>query len=708
MKQVIQEVRSGRTYVRDVPEPAALPGTVLVSSVASVISPGTERTVVELARKSLLGKALERPDHVKRILQKVREEGWRSTAQQVLAKLDDPMTLGYSSAGIVLECGRGVQEFKPGDRVATASPHAAAAAVPRNLCALVPEGVSFEQAAYASLAAIALEGVRLTDAELGSRVLVVGLGLVGQLVVALLRAQGCRVFGADLSEPRLALAQQLGAERVGLGAPAEQVRAFSEGRGVDAVVITAATSSNGPIEFAAEVARVRGRIVLVGVVGLSLPRQPFFAQELSFTVSSSLGPGRGDPVYEERGQDYPFGHVRWTAQRNMETALALMANGGLPVERLTTHRFEVERAAEIYELITAGSEPFLGVVLQYPREERRRTLPLKAAASTADRLGISLAGPGNFARLILLPRLQQMRGIELRGVCSSGGLSAVQAARRGDFAFATTEWGQLLSDSGTRAVVIATRHDLHAPQVVDALRAGKAVYVEKPLCLTLGELSDVVAAVEELGASCPPLTVGFNRRFAAGTTRLRTLFEGVRPLAIGYRFAAPPLPAEHWTQDETVGGGRLVGECCHAIDLCIALTGSRPVRVFAESVGQAGQVTDDRVVVTLRHADGSLSCVSYQTGGDRAAAGERIEVMGGGRTAVLDAWDRLEWWSGGKARRERLGKDRGYASELAAFVRACRDGEWPIPWDQLVAGAWATLAAVRSLREGYPIMAPDA
>jgi threonine dehydrogenase-like Zn-dependent dehydrogenase len=366
MKQVVQDVRSGVTSTREVPAPLAAPGQVLVANVASLVSAGTERYVVELARKSLLGKARERPDQVRRVLQKMKAEGLVATLQQVRAKLEEPMPLGYSGAGVVLECGRGVSELKPGDRVATAGPHAEVVSIGRNLCARVPDGVTFEQAAYTSVAAIGLEGVRLARVTLGERVLVVGLGLIGQICVALLKAQGCRVFGTDVDPARLALARQLGADEVAAGSPADAVKRFGGGVGVDAVVITAATASNEPIELAAEVTRPKGRIVLVGVVGLNLPRPPFFQKELEFTVSASLGPGRWDPSYEEKGIDYPLGQVRWTAQRNMEAVLEVIAAGKLPVEKLTSHRYDVDRAADAYELITSRAEPFLGIVLRYP------------------------------------------------------------------------------------------------------------------------------------------------------------------------------------------------------------------------------------------------------------------------------------------------------------------------------------------------------
>ena len=713
MRQVVQNIRTGLTTVKELPLPFAPPGGLLVATAASLLSAGTERSVVQLARKNLLAKAQERPDHARRVLQKLRQEGLRAVVSQVRAKLDEPMALGYSSAGIVLECGRGVQEYKPGDRVATAGPHAEAVAIGRNLCAPLPAGVSFEQGCYAAVGAVALQGVRLARVSLGERVLVIGLGLVGQIVVALLKAQGCRVFGTDLNPSKLDLARSLGADEVALGSPREAVLAFAGAQGVDAVIIAAATRSNEPIEFAAEVTRTRGRIVLVGVAGLTVPRPPFFAKELEFTVSSSLGPGRGDPAYEEKGVDLPPGYVRWTAQRNMAAVLELIAAGKLPVERLTTHRFDIGDAPRAYDLIT-GPEPesqLLGVLLQYPESlDARRRVELKAPATVTERIGLGVIGAGNFARLVLLPILGRHKGLEPRGLCTAKGLNAVASGERHGFSYATTDVGEVLGDSRTSAVIVATRHHLHAELVISALRAGKNVFVEKPLCISLEELQAIDGCIRELGARCPVLMVGFNRRFSPGVDHIRRHFSGVGPLSISFRFATGSLPAAAWPQDEDVGGGRIVGEACHAIDTCTAIAGSPPVRVFAESTGKddRSETTDDRVFITLRHENGSISSISYQAGSDRGGPAERIEVFGAGRSAVGDEWDGIDLWAGGKRSRARGGRDKGHTAEIASFFEACRrGGEWPVSWRDLHAVSLASLLAVRSLREGMPLALQD-
>jgi len=716
MKQVVQDIRTGVTSIRDLPDPLVQPHSVLVANVASLVSAGTERYVVELARQSLISKARQRPDHVRRVLQKIKREGLMATATQVRARLDDPMPLGYSSAGIVLAVGDGVSAFTAGDRVAAAGPHAGIASVGENLCARIPEGVTFEQAAYAAVGAIALEGVRLANTALGSRVLVIGLGLIGQIAACLLEAQGVAVLGTDLDQRRLDLAKSLGIDTAsGDAAVRARCLAMSGGHGVDAVVIAASTSSNAPIELAADVCRQKGRIVLVGVTGMTIPRPPFFEKELEFTVSHSLGPGRGDAAYEEKGIDYPIGHARWTAKRNMETVLETIAGGALPVEKLTTHRFPIERAAAAYDLLTSN-EPLIGVIIDYdaaPPTMLRRRLPLRSAAKVAapaGASGVSVIGAGNFARLVVLPQLQAAGGVSLRGLCSGKGVSAEHFGRKAGFAFATTDPDEVFNDPDTSIVFVLTRHNLHADLVIRALAAGKHVFVEKPMCIKPDELRAIAGCVESLGGACPVLTVGFNRRFAPATDQIRRHFAGVSPLSVSYRFASGDVPASSWVHDPDVGGGRLIGEACHAIDTCVAIVGAPPSRVFAESAGAAGGADplDDRAFITLRHEDGSISSISYQAGGDKAGPVERLEIFGGGRTAIVEEWDRIELWSGNRRTTARGGRNKGHEREIQAFLDACRGGgEWPIAWGDLYGTSWASLMAMRSLRESRAVNADE-
>ena len=720
MKQVVQYVSGGRTVLEDVPSPAVGHAQLLVSVAASLISAGTEKYVIDLARKNIFQKALARPDDVRRVLQKVRQEGLAQTVSQVRAKLDEGMPLGYSASGVVQNAGRDVQEFKPGDRVAVAAPHASLVTVAPTLCGAIPDGVSFEDAAYTSVAAIALQGVRLARLTLGENVLVIGLGLVGQITVALLKAQGCRVYGLDIDPAKVDRARQMGLDD-GSTAASDAVKQFSRGYGVDAAIITASTQSNEPIEFAADVCRTRGRIVLVGVAGLNLPRPPFFAKELEFTVSSSLGPGRGDPQYEEKGIDYPIGHARWTAKRNMEAVLAMMAAGTLPVAKLTSHRFSIDNVPAAYDLIARSTEPHVGIVIQYPSTDRRpaaaaRRLDLDTArsdrGSAGDSLGISLIGAGNFAQLVMMPALAKQAEVSFQGICTAHGLNAVHTGEKYGFRFATTDVDEILKDDSTTAVVVATRHNNHAELVVRALRAGKHVFVEKPLCISFAELDRIADCVETLVQvrRCPLLAVGLNRRFSEAVRIIRNHFSGVEPLSVSYRFMPGELPTASWPQDPAIGGGRIVGEACHAIDTCAAIVGSAPVRVFAESVGAGGgnQTTDDRVFITLRHANGSISNISYQAAGDRSGPSERIEVFGGGRTATIDGWDAIDMWAHNRHTRARGHKDKGHAKEFRVFTDVCRTGgAWPVAWEHVYATAWASLAAVQSLRTGLPINVDD-
>lgn len=709
MQQVVQNVRNGQTMVVTVPDPVCGRAEVLVANAASVVSAGTERYVVELAKKSLLGKARARPDQVRRVLQKVKSEGVLATFQQVTAKLNEPMPLGYATAGVVLGSGASAHEYRPGDRVATAGPHAGIVAIGKHLCARIPDGVTFEQAAYSTLGAIALEGVRLTRTTLGERVLVIGAGLLGIIAVGLLKAQGCRVFVTDLDPARLELARAFGADAISTGAPLDDILGFTDGAGVDAVVITAATASNGPIELAAAACRPRGRVVLVGVVGLDLPRDPFFKKELEFTVSASLGPGRWDPVYEERGVDYPIGHVRWTAQRNMQAVLDLIAQGKLPVEKLTSHRFDVSRAAEAYELVAFPKEPSLGIVLEYPETPRLATRNLvghKAARATGD-IGVSVVGAGNFGRLVLLPELKRL-DVTLRGLCSARGLTATQTAESMGFAFSTSEIDRIVSDEATKAVFVLTRHDLHADLVTRCLAAGKHVFVEKPLCIHASELDAIRRTVEDLGDRCPVLSVGFNRRFTKGVRSLREFFGKRARLSIHFRFVTAQIPKEVWVHDPAIGGGRLVGEACHAIDTVIAIAGSPVVKVYAESVPTGTPETDDRVILTMRHENGTVSTVHYDAAGDRAGPKERIEVFGEGKSGFLDDFAKLELWKGGERVSGASDRDMGFASELRELMKVVRyGGAWPIPWEELASGSWAALAALESLSSGAAIARID-
>lgn len=724
LHQVIQNIRNGKLSVKEIPDPIVKSGHVLIANAFSVISAGTEKAAIELARKSLLGKAKERPDQVRRVLEKLKNEGILNTFSQVREKLDEPMTMGYSSAGVVLACGGGVQEFKPGDRVASNGPHAGVVCVPKHLCVKVPEGVELDSAAFTVLGAIALQGVRLANLGLGETVFVIGLGLIGQLTVALLKAQGCRVFATDLDADKCRIAVKMGAEKAKSDFGIKELRDLTRGLGVDAVVITASTKSNEPIELAAESVRKRGRVVAVGDVSLNLPRRPFYFKEAEFVVSCSYGPGRYDAEYEERGHDYPFAYVRWTEQRNMQAVLDLMAEGKLDVSPLISHRFKIENAEAAYDLIEKGKEPYLGILLEYPEvSSLRRRVELKpqvsgkafekevsALRTPHSELAVGVLGAGNFARLVLLPALRKMGTLRLRALCSAGGLSAVQSGEKLSFEIATSDEDEVFRDPAVGAVFILTRHDQHARQVIKALQAGKHVFVEKPLCLNLEELKEIVSVYSSLITqnSSLILMVGYNRRFAPMAFQLKTFLANVHePLVMHYRVNAGYIPSDHWVQDPEQGGGRIIGEVCHFVDFLTFLTGTLPKRVDARALPGDGRYHDDNVVITLEFADGSLGTITYVANGDVAFPKERVEIFGGGITAVLDDFRRLELVRGGrkKVHKSRLRQDKGHQEECKAFIAAVRKGSpLPIPFEELVVTTVTTFAIERSLRSGEPVV----
>ncbi len=714
MKQILQSYRSGELWLADVPPPQLEHHGVLVRTTHSLVSAGTERMLVELAKKSLLGKARARPDLVKKVLQKIRSEGLTSALQKTFSKLDTPIPLGYSSAGIVVACGRDVREFTPGDRVACAGAghanHAEYAFVPRTLCAKIPDGVPDEAACYATVGAIALQGVRQADVRLGERVAVVGLGLLGLLTVQLLRASGAVVLGTDPDPERCALARQLGAETAVPGDLRAAVARATGGHGVDAVVLTAATRSNAPIESAAELARVRGRVVVVGAVGMDIPRDAYYRKELELRLSMSYGPGRYDPSYEDKGLEYPYGHVRWSEARNLQCFLETVAQGAVTPLALTTHRFPIDDGLRAYELLQSGDEPFLGITLDYgvapasPGLEKVQTrvdLGLRTGTPAEGSLGIGLIGAGNYARGVLLPALQRLDGIHLSMVASASGRSAVETAKKHGFRSATAEPDTVFADPDTDAVLIATRHDSHADLTVAALRAGKHVFCEKPLALDEAGLDAVEETLLELGAGAPRLTVGFNRRFAQDVVDLQAALPGPEvPRTILYRINAGAIPADHWIQDPRVGGGRIVGEVCHFIDLCRFLAGAplQGITAVRRGVTGDGSVADDDLAITLTYANGSLATILYTASGSHELAKEWLELHAGGSSFTIEDFRRLRCHPR-RERPRRHRQDKGAAELLREFVTSIRDGgPAPIPVEELLETSRACLAVVDQLR----------
>ena len=712
MKQVLQNRKTGKPFVADVPTPALQQGRVLVRTVASLISAGTERASVELVSKGLLQEARQRPDLVKAVVAKVKSEGLLNTFASVRDKLAASQSLGYSAAGIVRAVAADAPEFQLGDRVACAgvgfASHAEVLSVPKNLCVHLPDQVSFEAGAFGTLGAIALQGVRLAEPTLGESVVVIGLGLVGQLTVQLLKANGCRVFGLDLDRSRVALAMELGADRAIVSGEdaASEIDKWTRGRGADAVLITAATDSNQPVELAARVSRLKGRVIVVGMTGLDIPRQPFFSRELKLIISMSYGPGRYDPEYEERGHDYPLPYVRWTEKRNIESFLELVADKRVNVERLTTHRFRIDEAERAYELISGeSSEPYLGVLLNYdPERETPDRVPLASSIRHAEKaIRVGVIGAGGYVPAMLLPHFKS-EGVEFRAIATASGVSAHDVGKRFGFAYAASPVGEVLVDPDINLIVIGTRHDSHAELALRALDENKNVFVEKPLALDDKQLDLVIeAAVRSRGR----LMVGFNRRFSPLAQRARAFFDGRNsPLSMLYRVNAGRIPKEHWIQNTDEGGGRIIGEVCHFIDLMQFLTDAAPVSVFAEAVSaKSDKTTDaDSVFITLRFADGSNGCIAYVSEGDKSLPKERLEIFGGSRSFVLDDFRRATLHKDGREEQVTLKtQDKGQQEQIRRTCASILQGtEAPIRVDELAATTRATFRILDSLREHRP------
>ena len=720
MKQILQSLRTGATEVTEVPCPTARPGHVLIHSSRTLVSFGTERMLVEFGRADWIEKARRQPEKVRMVLDKIRTDGVMPTLETVLDKLNEPMPLGYCNVGRAMAIGEGVTGFSAGDRIASNGQHAEAVSVPANLCARVPDGVSDDEAAFTVIGAIGLQGIRLVQPTLGEAVVVTGLGLIGLVTVQLLRANGCRVLGIDYDPERLALARSFGAAVVDLSAdedPLDAANTFSRGRGVDAVIITASTTSNEPVHQAAKMSRKRGRVVLVGVTGLELSRSDFYEKELTFQVSCSYGPGRYDPVYEDKGIDYPVGFVRWTEQRNFEAVLDMMAGGQLDVGPLISHRFDIDEAAQAYELV-GGAAPSMGILLEYPDDSERgeselRTSTLEYPAPSGSKSrkeaegrpdGVAFIGSGNYATSVLIPAFKDA-GARLTTVVSTGGVSGTHAARKFGFRRTTTDVESVFSDAHIDKVVIATRHDSHADLVVRALASGKHVFVEKPLALTQDEITSIEHAhASSIAAGHSPLLmVGFNRRFAPQIQKMKELLKGVTgPKVFVMTVNAGVIGPDHWTQDPKIGGGRIVGEACHFVDLLRSLADSPIADSSAVSIGSAPgvDVTEDKASFTLCFEDGSMGTVLYLANGHKSFPKERLEVFAGGRILQLLNYRKLRGfgWPGFK-RMNLWRQDKGQKRCVAVFLQAVeRDAPAPMPLEEVMEVSRVSVAISEELR----------
>ncbi len=722
MKAVVQDFDSGRLRVEDVPPPTLQPAGILVAVRRSLISIGTERAVIGLARKGPIGKALDRPDLARKVLNKARQEGYWSTFRVVRNLIKSPIPLGYSCAGEVIAVGAQATEFRVGERVACAglqfANHAEVDYIPRNLAAKVPEGVAYDDACFVTLGAIAMQGVRLAEIELGDRVVVLGLGLVGQIAAQLARCAGAAVFAADLDPAKVELARRLGAHEgeSKQGNLSSAAAAFSGGHGADAVLVCAATKSDAPLRLAAEVCRLKGRVVLVGDVGMRLRRRPFFEKELRFIVSRSYGPGRYDPSYEVHGVDYPLPYVRWTEQRNMQAFLDLVARGDVRLSPLVTHRYPIDHADAAYEVVTGErKERAIAIVLEYhdrPPPSATVAIPaVRARPPARDTVRLGVIGAGQFAKGVLLPAFARAKGARFDAFCTASGLTSKHVAESYAARYCTSEPSEIIADPDIDAVVIATRHDQHAPLVMDALRAGKAVFVEKPLAISetaLAELTELLRTDDQAR-----LMVGFNRRFAPLAVKCREFLADRRsPLFVSYRVNAGSFPPDSWVFDPITGGGRVLGEVCHFVDTISYLAGALPVRVMAEEVRQSQDPAHrrDSVTVTLSLEDGSVGAIHYLAGGDASVAKEYVEAFGEGRTAILDNYRTLALHSSNRRRRTRmLNQAKGHAQEAEAFIRAVRaGGVMPIPHAALLAVTRATFMIHRSLDSGAPVALEEA
>lgn len=707
MKALLQNLSSGTTDIVEAPIPVVSNGTVLIDSSRTLISAGTERMLVEFGRASYLDKARQKPEKVKMVFEKVKTDGLMTTIDAVRSKLAQPLALGYCNVGVISVAGKGVTGLKRGDRVISNGPHADVVRVAKHLCARIPENVTDEEASFTVVAAIGLQGIRLAQPTLGEAFVVTGVGLIGLLTVQLLRAHGCRVLAIDFDEAKLALAEQFGAEICNPGKGQDPVAAgmaFSRGNGVDGVIITASTQASDPVMHAARMSRKRGRIILVGVTGLELNRADFYEKELSFQVSCSYGPGRYDPNYEEQGNDYPLGFVRWTEQRNFEAVLDMMASGQLEVKPLVTHRFAFEDAPQAYDLLTTDKSA-LGIILNYSSDLESRNIRSVRLSARVD-IGaakpvLGFIGAGNYASRMLIPAFKAA-GAQLHTISTSGGVNGVIHGEKAGFARATTDTQGMLDNTEINTIAIVTRHNSHANFVVSALEAGKHVFVEKPLAVTRSDLQAVEQAYQAKGGKAPMLMVGFNRRFSPQVQKMKALLAPIsEPKSFIMTMNAGEIPADHWTQDDQVGGGRIIGEACHFIDLMRYLAGSEVVSVQARRMGDAPGVaiTGDKAAIILGFADGSFGTIHYLANGAASFPKERVEVFAAGKVLQLDNFRKLRGFGWPGFRKINLWRqDKGQRACVAAFLAAIEEGgEAPIPVSELFEVASVTLDVAEQL-----------
>lgn len=709
MRQILQDMANGVTTVTEAPAPQCTSGHVLIATTTSLISAGTERMLVGFGKASLIDKARQQPEKVKMVLEKVQTDGLLTTYDAVKSKLAQPLALGYCNVGVIHEIGHGVDGLKVGDRVVSNGPHADVVKVPKNLCAKIPDQVSDEAAAFAVVASIGLQGIRLAEPTLGECFVVTGAGLIGLLTIQMLRANGCRVLAIDFDQSKLELAKQFGAEVCNPGRGEDPVAtglAFSRGLGIDGVIITASTKVSDPVTQAARMSRKRGRIILVGVTGLELNRADFYEKELSFQVSCSYGPGRHDAEYEDKGHDYPLGFVRWTEQRNFVAVLDMLAAGTLNVDPLITHRFDFEDAPQAYNVLTED-QAGLGILLKYPSAIALRlgqNVVLKPIQVEPENAVVGFIGAGNYASRILIPAFKKASA-QLHTIVTAGGINGVIHGSKTGFAEASTDLNAMLQHPEINTVAIATRHNSHASMVEKVLAAGKHVFVEKPLALHVDEIDRIEQLYQQQSTTdrYSRVMVGFNRRFAPQVQKMKALLDTVKePKSFIMTMNAGAIPAEHWTQDLQIGGGRIIGEACHFIDLMRFLAGSKIVSIQARRMGEtdAVQVLEDKASMTFGFEDGSFGTIFYLANGASSFPKERIEVFTAGRVLQLDNFRKLKGFGWPGFNKMNLWRqDKGQEACAAAFVESIRQGQpTPIPADEIFEVARVTLKVAEILR----------
>lgn len=698
MKQIIQSFKTGETILEELPAPQVKRGQVLIQTTKSLVSLGTERMLVEFGKSNLISKARQQPDKVKMVLDKIKTDGLMPTLETVFNKLGEPLPLGYCNVGKVIAIGEGVSEFKVGDRVASNGGHAQFVSIPKNLVASIPDNVTDEQAAFTVIGSIGLQGIRLLEPTLGETIVVTGLGLIGLLTAQLLKANGCNVIGIDFDQSKLDLAEKWGITTINPAKgddPVKTVMSLTGDVGADGVIITASTKSNDVISQAAQMSRKRGRIILVGVIGLNLSRAEFYEKELNFQVSCSYGPGRYDENYENRGQDYPLPFVRWTEQRNFETMLNAISKKHIEVDPMITEIIDLENYQDIYGEI--GNSKAIASILNYGSEAvYSNTVTFNTNSKNGVNNGIAIVGAGNFTKMTMLPAMKGL-GANLQQIVSSGGLSGTTLAKKFNIAKSATDYRAVLTDSEVNTIMITTRHNLHAPMVLEAINASKNVFVEKPLALNNAELDEILAAYKNSSSS---ITVGFNRRFSPFAVKMKEVLGGGNtPINVVATMNAGMIPANVWVHDLKVGGGRIIGEACHFIDLISYLTGSKVTGVCMNAMGLNPEASTDNASILLKYENGSNGVINYFANGSKSYSKERVEVYSQERTLTLDNWRKLKAYGfkGFKTMKSKM--DKGHKSQFKKFVNHVNNGgDALISIDSLANTSRASFAAIESLK----------